>query len=235
MKNQDKTNYDNLKIIHIRPRDVFKINDRFETKINFFIPETTGLGSINAIESLLLIKLMRIVDASYLFEFGTHKGLTTRLLLENLPNKDISDERIYTIDLQSTSGVEFAGKDEQIAYDAIKFQIKYYQESKNQHLVKQIFGDSLGLNEHQYKEKFQFIFVDGNHKLNYLNSDTEKSFNMLAKSKSCIVWHDYRNTEYPEVTAYIDNLSRQYRIYHVENTRIAFYLSDLHIALCNQN
>ena len=224
-----QTNGSNLQITHIRPYQVLRISDRFEEEIKFFMPQPQGQGSTSTIESILLIKLMRIVDADYLFEFGTYKGLTTRLLLENLPNKNITGERIYTLDLPSIDGIEFQGTDVEVAKEAIEFERKY-KSSKNKNLVKQLLQDCLTLDEQQYKDKFQFIFIDGNHEVNYAKSDTEKSFTMLAKAPSCIVWHDYGNPEFPELTGYIDNLAKQKRIYHIEDTMLAFHLLGKEVA-----
>lgn len=226
---QSQADAGKLQITHIRPYQVLRINDRFEEEIKFFMPQLQGRGSTSTIESILLIKLMRIVDADYLFEFGTYKGLTTRLLLENLPDKDIAGERIYTLDLPSIDGVEFQGADAEVAKEAIGFERKYTG-SKHKHLVRQLLQDCLTLDEQQYKEKFQLIFVDGNHEVNYAKSDTEKSFAMLAKEPSCIVWHDYGSPQFPELTAYIDDLARQKRIYHIEDTMLAFHLRGKDIA-----
>ena len=140
------TDDSNLEIKHIRPYQVLRISDSFDEEIKFFMPQPQGSGSPSTIESILLIKLMRIVDANYLFEFGTYKGLTTRLLLENLPDKNISDERIYTLDLPNIEGVEFQGTDVKVASEAIGFNRKY-NNSKNKNLIKELFQDCLTFNE----------------------------------------------------------------------------------------
>lgn len=56
---------------------------------------------------------------------------------------------------------------------------------------------------------------------------------MLSHSPSCIVWHDYGNPEFPELTAYIENLATTKQIYHVENTMLAFYLNGKEVAARN--
>src|ERR1043166_476740 len=94
-------------IDHIRPYQVLRIRDEFGDEIRFFMPQAQGRGSISAIESIMLIKLMRVVHPDYLFEFGTYKGLTTRLLLANLPARDgLDTQRIYTLDLPSIEGID---------------------------------------------------------------------------------------------------------------------------------
>jgi hypothetical protein len=140
-----------LQVTHIRPYQVLRINDRFDEEIKFFMPQPQKRGSTSAIESILLIKLMRVVDADYVFEFGTYKGLTTRLLLENLPDKNIGGARIYTLDLPGMEGIQFQGSDIQVAQEAIGFERKYLK-SKNRDLVKQLLQDCLTLDEQKYKE-----------------------------------------------------------------------------------
>lgn len=212
-----------LQLEHIRLHQVLGIQDKFSEEIKFFMPQEQG-GSLNVIESIMLLKLMRVVDPTYIFEFGTYKGLTTRLLLENLPNKNIANERIFTLDLPSTEGISFQGDDEKVAVDAVNFKRKYLF-SKNRHLVKQLLQDCLAFDETQFLKKFQFIFIDGNHALNYVKSDTVKAFAMLADSPSCIVWHDYMNPQFPELTAYIEELATTKKIYRIEDTMIAFHLT----------
>jgi len=219
-----------LQINHIRPYQVLRIADRFSEEVRFFMPQPQGRGSTSTLESILLIKLMRIVDADYVFEFGTYKGLTTRLLLENLPDKsNIFDERIYTLDLPSLDGIEFQGNDMRVAEEAIGFERKYLK-SKNKHLVSQLLQDCLTLDEQKYKGKFQLIFIDGNHEVSYAKSDTEKAFVMLSSAPSCLVWHDYGHPEFPELTNYIDGLAKTKTIYHIENTMLAFHLTGKNVA-----
>jgi hypothetical protein len=218
-----------LEITHIRPYQVLRIEDGFDEEIKFFMPPSQGAGSLYSIESIILIKLMRIVNASYIFEFGTYKGLTTRLLLENLPEKDIKEERIYTLDLPSLEGVAFQGDDDKVAAEALGFQRKYLISSKK-HMVKQLLQDCLTLDANEYLKKFQMIFVDGNHEVSYAKCDTENAFLMLSDQPSCIAWHDYGNPQFPELTAYIDDLAKKVKIYHVENTMLAFHLNGIDVS-----
>lgn len=216
-------------ITHIRPYQVLRVEDGFPDEIKFFMPQAQGQGSTSTIESIMLIKLMRIVNASYLFEFGTYKGLTTRLLLENLPDKNIEGHRLFTLDLPDMDGIQFQGTDIEVAKESINFQRKYLTSSKK-HLVNQLLQDCLTLDENTYLKKFQFIFIDGNHEVGYAKSDTEKSFRMLSDAPACIVWHDYRNREFPELTSYIEDLAQTKKIYHIEDTMLAFHLIGKEIA-----
>lgn len=216
-------------MIHIRPYQVLSIPDGFGDEIRFFMPQAQGQGSVSTIESIMLLKLMRCVNPSHLFEFGTYKGLTTRLLLENLPESDVASERIFTLDLPDLEHVVFQGTDIEVASESIDCERKYLG-SQRKHLVKQILQDSMTLDPDEYPKKFQFIFIDGNHELGYVRKDTENSLKMLADPPSCIVWHDYGNPEFPELTQYLEDLSTQILLQHIEDTMLAFHLLGINVA-----
>jgi hypothetical protein len=217
------------RVIHIRPYQVLYVPDGFSEEITFFMPLPEAAGSLTTIESIMLLKLMRLSNPTYLFEFGTYKGLTTRLLLENLPDKPADGERVYTLDLPGLENIAFQGSDEQIAREAQGFERKYLR-SRNKHLVKQLLQDSMELDPGLYLNKFQFIFIDGNHERSFVKNDTEKAFKMAAAGPSCIVWHDYGNPEFPELTDYLDGLSVSMCVHHIEDTMLAFHIEGVAIA-----
>jgi hypothetical protein len=215
-------------IVSIRPYQVLRIPDRFDDEIKFFMPQAQGQGSTSTIESIMLIKLLRIVDAAYVFEFGTYKGLTTRILLENLPDQNVQGPRLFTLDLPNLEGVSFQGTDKEVALESVSSERKYLKSQKRD-LVQQILQDCLTFDERKYHEKFQFIFIDGNHELKYVQSDTEKSLRMIAREPSCIVWHDYGNPEFPELTSYVNEIAAKKRVYHIEDTMLAFILNGMQV------
>lgn len=79
-----------------------------------------------------------------------------------------------------------------------------------------------------YEKKFDMIFVDANHKVEYARHDTENAFKMV-RDGGCIAWHDYENPQFPEVTQYLHDLSVDEPIYHVEDTMLCFYLPGVRI------
>jgi hypothetical protein len=213
------------KFEHIRPYQLLGVPDaeEYPDEIRFFMPLAQGSGSLLSIESLLLIKMMRITKPKYLFEFGTYKGLTTRLLLANLPPvSGVSGERIYTLDLPNLEDVHFQGTDVDLAREALGFERKYNLE-KDKGLVKQILQDSMKFDGSAYAGKFQFIFIDANHEVAYARRDTENSLKMLSEEKGCLIWHDYGHPEFPELTQYIEDLGKEMNVYHVEHTKLAFH------------
>jgi len=219
-------------MINIKAKNILKIKDPYDEKINFFMPDGYALGKISTLESILLIKIMRIVKASYIFEFGTFKGNTTRLLLENLPppaNRSI-EKRVFTLDFPNMKNIDFKGEDKKIAKISVRNKkIEYYKCSRK-NLVEQILINSKEFNENKYLKKFQFIFIDANHKEEFVRSDTEKSFKMISSKPSAIIWHDYNNPQYPDCTRYIKKLSKYKKIYYIKDTMLAVHLIGIKIA-----
>lgn len=205
-----------------------QIPDSFDEKIVFYMPQSQGAGSLYSIDQIILIKLMRITNASYVFEFGTYKGLTTRMLLENLPEKNFDGQRVYTLDLPTLHGVKFQGDDDKLALESLGYKRKYL-ESDKKNLVSQLYQDSITFDCSNYIGKFQLVFIDGNHELSYVKKDTENALQMMSEAPSCVAWHDYGNPQFPELKEYIDSLSKEYPIYFVENTMIAFYLRGVNV------
>lgn len=212
-------------LVHIRPYQLLGIPDGYEEQeeIKFFMPPAQGAGSLSTLESVVLLKLLRCVQPDYLFEFGTYKGYTTRLLLENLPASAAEGERIYTLDLPELDAVTFQGSDKALAQEALGF-VRKYMSCVRKDLVRQLLQDSMTLDAQAYAQRFQYIFVDANHELSYVRKDTENAFQMLADSPACIIWHDYGNPQFPELTQYLEELAREVPLYHVENTMLVFHL-----------
>jgi hypothetical protein len=211
-----------MSVIRIRPWQVLGIADDFPDEIRFFMPPAQGAGSLLSIESLILVKLMRLIRPKKIFEFGTYKGLTTRLLLANLPDSQgKGDARIYTLDLPNLDEVRFQGSDVDLAREVLDFRRKYLDED-NAYLVKQILQDSMKFDPSPYQGQFSLIFIDANHALDYVRRDTENSFTLFSSGLGCIVWHDYGHREFPELTAYVDQLGEERKIYLIEGTKMAF-------------
>lgn len=208
-------------MINIRPNQILQLVDLDQEACWFQIPCRGGLV---AIESLILLALARVVEANRVFEFGTYKGFTTRLLLENI----VSDQVIITtLDLPTTSGISFQGRDETLAVESLGSEREYLRSPKRDQ-VEQILIDSMNFSGCGYEKAFDLIFVDGNHRLEYAQRDTENALKML-RGGGCIAWHDYGNPDFPELTQFLDSLKLDKPIYHVEDTMLCFYAQGIRI------
>jgi predicted O-methyltransferase YrrM len=100
---------------------------------------------------------------------------------------------------------------------------------QNQKNIRSIYANSLHFDFSSLNQKFDLIFVDGDHSYKGVKSDTEKVFKLLKDENSIIVWHDYGyNTETPRhsvIAAILDALPNEEHtnLYHVSNTLCAIY------------
>lgn len=213
---------ESMAMIHIRPHQIFSMGDNFDEPYQAFLPPNYS-GSLLALETVVFVKLLKHIKPERIFEFGTYRGDTTRLMLENLSPAEVYGERIYTLDIDSLEGIRFQGDDQKLAAISMLHPRKYLK-SKSAHLVCQILQDSLYFDPSPYLEKFQFVFVDANHEYQYVRKDTENGLSMLSREGSAMIWHDYGNPQFPELTAYLDELSREIPHYHVEETMFVVHL-----------
>lgn len=95
--------------------------------------------------------------------------------------------------------------------------------------VTQLRGDSTTFDYAALKQKFDVIFIDGDHRYEFVKSDTENVFKHLVHENSVVIWHDYAtDVIYPrnEVLAGIlDGVpaALHSNLYHVSNTICAIY------------
>lgn len=211
-------------MIPVRPRQLFSRVDDPDQAITFFLPSVAA-GGLTAIESLVLIAILRILKPEKLFEFGTFKGYTTRLLLDNLEPLEGPAERVFTLDLPGLEAIAFQGDDRLLAEESLTTRRKYLQSGRSS-WVRQLLQDSMTLDPEPLREAFQLIFIDGNHRLEYARRDSENAFRMLSRRPAAIVWHDYRNPQFPELGGYLEELAGQRTLYQVGDTMLVVYFNE---------
>lgn len=224
-------------IVPIRPKVLFKkIEERFpERNVGFKVNiPSSDIGGMTLLESAVLVSLVTLFDSRRLFEFGTFRGATTLLLAEN----SAEDARITTLDIPKenapgldgdASKVLSSGDDNDaflrqrfLAEDApcihrapldVRAKIaQRYQDSTTLDLIAQDMADT-----------FDFLFIDGGHDLETIRIDTRNA-RAMAKPDAVIAWHDYGSKIHGDVTTFLDEYSQSQRVYHVENTMVAFQL-----------
>jgi len=183
----------------------------FNETLNTF----TFLGGGSLPTDIMLLKALakQIDDCSY-FEIGTWRG-------ESVVNVAEEAKECYTLNLSKDQIVDLGLP--------IEYAELHGFFSKGKKNIIHLEGDSLTYNFASLNKKFDLIFIDGNHKYNFVKNDTEKIFKHLIHDDTIVVWHDYAyNPEAmrPEVFAGIlDGLPENYRknLYHVSNTMCAIY------------
>ena len=90
-------------------------------------------------------------------------------------------------------------------------------------------GDSRKFDFSTLDQRFDLVFIDGDHHHDALVSDTRNVFRHLAHEHTIVVWHDYGfhpdKVRFEVMAAILDGAGpeRRDRIYHVAHTKCAVY------------
>ena len=125
--------------------------------------------------ALLKALCMKFPECSY-FEIGTWRG-------ESVKNVSGVAAECYTLDL---TGEEFSRKKFPESYQHMIGNL-----SEGTVNVTHLKGDSIYFDFSSLNRKFDVIFIDGDHRYEYVKNDTMKVFRHLIHDKSIVVWHDY--------------------------------------------
>ena len=188
------------------------IPDFNETLNNF-----TYLGGGSLPTDIMLLKALcrQIPNCSY-FEIGTWRG-------ESVVNVAEVAKECFTLNL-SKQDIANLGLPK-------KYADLHGLLSKGKKNITHLHGDSLFFDFHKLNKKFDVIFIDGNHKYDFVKNDTEKVFKHLLKENSIVVWHDY--AYHPEkvrseiLAGILDGIPEHFKesLYHVSNTMCAIYIN----------
>ena len=95
--------------------------------------------------------------------------------------------------------------------------------------VTQLRGDSRSYDFASLDQKFDLVFIDGDHHHDFLVSDTMNVFKHLVHDGSIVVWHDYGfhpdQVRFEVMAAILDGVGhdRTERVYQVAHTKCAIY------------
>lgn len=192
--------------------DINEISSDFSETLNYFA--FLDGGSMPT-DIAILKTLAKKFDKCKYFEIGTWRG-------ESVANvADIASE-CYTLNLSKQQMLDL-GLSRQYA-DLHGFF------SKGKPNINHLTGNSLDFDFEGLNLKFDLIFIDGNHRYEYIKKDTENVFKHLLHENSIVVWHDYGyNPEKlrPQVMAAIlDGVPEGFRnnLYHVSNSMCAIFM-----------
>ncbi|MBS7332954.1 MAG: class I SAM-dependent methyltransferase [Weeksellaceae bacterium] len=193
-----------------------------QVALNEIFPQFNGeldtvafLDGGSMITDLLLLKnaCIQFEDCKY-FEIGTWRG-------ESIINLINVAKDLNTLDLGANDFKKFNLS--QAYADAHGFFIK------NNSKIKQHLGDSTQFDFAGLNQKFDVIFIDGNHEYDFVVSDTRNVFKHLVHENSIVIWHDYayspEKIRYEILNAILDGTPTEMHknLYHVENTMCAIY------------
>lgn len=207
---------------HIRPYQLFTLVDAppFNRVARVQIPTRRAAGGVTLLETFVILAALRIVAAKRVFEFGTFFGSTTLNLALNIPEKG----EVFTLDLDENHAVELEQDPADVGFTRTHLKSRNkldFLGSEVSSKVTMLTGDSTKFDFTRWKDSIDLVFIDGGHDLATVRSDTENALRMTRQDvPSCILWHDYRNTDYLPLTNYLDELSRKTGLFHIEDTML---------------
>ncbi len=189
---------------------------------SFFWNETTinaysFLDGTSMLTDLALLKALcaRIKNCHY-FEIGTWRGESVQNVSENC-------EKCVTLNLS---------KNELLSLNlSEKYADLHGFFSKNNTKIEHLYGNTLHF-DFSKLQKFDVIFIDGDHHYKMVKHDTEKVFAHLLKENSVVVWHDYafapEHIRYEVFNAILDAVPKEKHqfLYHIKNTMCAIYFPE---------
>jgi len=67
----------------------------------------------------------------------------------------------------------------------------------------------------EFNDTFDVLFIDGDHRYDYVKNDTAKVFRHLVHNKSIVLWHDYAyspgQVRYEVLAGILDGVPETYR------------------------
>ena len=203
---------------------VFAVND-LGPGINteaLLVGDLGSYASTTLSEAWILCVLAK--RASTLFEFGTCSGRTTYMLARNSPPEAIIGTITLTPETVSAYKSDKQDPDSRIWTEQALKESSYttflYSGTPEAVKIRQLYGDSKDLDETEWLNKCDLIFIDGSHAYSYVKSDTEKACRMV-KENGFIIWHDF-SPACPGVWKYLSELALSYPIRHIKGTRLCY-------------
>jgi hypothetical protein len=202
------------KIDQLRTVDLLELFSDFEENLTTysFLDGTSLITDI-----MLLKKLARNYPACNYLEVGSWRG-------ESIIN--VSEVATYCTSI-SLSPLEMESMN--LSKEFINLHGVF---SKNAQNISEIFHNSRTFDFNKLGQKFDLIFIDGDHSYEGVLNDTKKIFDLRRDATSVIVWHDYgystETVRYSVFKAIMDGIpaEKHKNLYHVSNTMCAVYIEN---------
>ncbi|VAX35695.1 hypothetical protein MNBD_UNCLBAC01-502 [hydrothermal vent metagenome] len=203
-----------------------------DLKNNLSFPKSNYFSSdpnvTRPIETQVMSGLVAHLQPKTIFEIGTYNGFTTMHFAQNTPD----ETKIYTLDLPPNFSLTDTNETDltKYSYDDLlvvklsneNINNRAYHGTPAEKKITELFGSSLDYDFSPYHKKIDLIFIDGNHALKYVQSDTENAFKMLSPN-GVIIWHDFDYIIHRDIFKYLNRLVKEHKIYSIPNTRFALY------------
>ncbi|MBL7931686.1 MAG: class I SAM-dependent methyltransferase [Bacteroidia bacterium] len=170
-------------------------------------------GSI-VTDYLLLKALSKKLNRPDCFEIGTWRG-ESALSMAKYANK------VFTLNLSKEELLSLGFSEEYANLQGV-----LCNRADN---ITQLWGNTFTYDFSPYKNKFDLIFVDGDHKYKSVVNDTKIAVQIMKNKNSVIVWHDYgfgtETTRWEVLLGILEGLPKEMHrhLYSVNNTLCAIY------------
>jgi hypothetical protein len=194
--------------------DLLSLNPPQELKISPY----SFLDGTSLVSDLYLLKLLasKYAECNYL-EIGSWRG-------ESLANVADVAKKCVSVTLSQEEMVQLNfGK---------KFASAHGIFSKDLSNVTTHYANSRTFNFESLGQRFDLIFVDGDHSYAGVLNDTKKVFDLRKDSSSIIVWHDYgyspETVRFSTLKGILDGIPKEKHkyLYHISNTLCAVYIEN---------
>ncbi len=163
-------------------------------------------GNVSPLELIIIASLVRKINSKLSFEIGTFDGRTTlNMALNQAPSTEV-----VTLDLPSSDL-------EQVAKPLDEFDKKYilknasgsrFAKRESPARIIQLYGDSAKFDFSNYKNKVDFMFIDGSHSYDFTINDSHIALS-LVRPGGIVIWHDYDTPYWHGVTLALNHLYTQ--------------------------
>ncbi|HLG35965.1 MAG TPA: class I SAM-dependent methyltransferase [Bacteroidia bacterium] len=196
---------------------VVDINDLLGSIDETLFPYSFLDGTSTPLDLALLKGFAKKNPGGDYFEIGTWRGESVVNVASagmNCTTFNLSDEQL---------------RQRNISEKIIELQGFY---SKKIPAIRHVFGDSRTFNFNSLNQKFDLIFIDGDHNFESVRNDTAKMFGLLKDERSVIVWHDYGSTpediRWEVLHGILDGTPGHFRknILRVSNTLCSIFIRD---------
>lgn len=181
-------------------------------------------GNVSIEELCKICLIVKFLEPKKMLEIGTYNGMTTLQMALNAPLDCVT----YTLDLPEELSATFQ-LSELDTYISKHFKERfrtsigsYFKDRKDVNIVQKL-GDSATFDyDKEVGKNIDLIFIDAAHDYKNKKIDTENAIRLLSKG-GVILWHNYNDVTCPDVTKYLADISKEYKIFHLRNTMLAVY------------
>ena len=181
-----------------------------------------GNLSVEAVCKLCLIA--RWLRPRRVLEIGTYNGMTTLQIALNVPDECT----VYTLDLPSgASPARPISELDRLVVERLRERFGTatgsYFEDRRDVKIRQLWGDSATFDyAAAINGPLDLVFIDAAHDYEHKRIDTERTLPLLSPG-AVLIWDNYADVSNPDITRYLLDLCRSYRLIHLRNTMMVIY------------